>query len=182
MAEPGRQLPDDAAVRELLSRLDAALERVEQAPGPAARAAIDAVHLLTEVYGEALSRILRCAPPPLAERLACDELVGHLLVLHDLHPEPLPVRVERALAEVRPYLESRGAGVELVGIDGTVAQVRLSGGCRSCSSSTDGLREVVTEAVLAMAPELDGVEPVPELAGPAVIPVDTLFQRTGTTR
>ena len=44
----------------------------------------------------------------LADALAGDELVAHLLLLHGLHPVPLEARVRGALDEVRPYLETHG--------------------------------------------------------------------------
>lgn len=169
---------DDMAVRQRLARIDELLERVEQVPGPTSDAAIEAVQALAEVYGEALGRVLDAASPPLADRLAADELVGHLMVLHDVHPEPLAGRVERALDGVRPYIESHGGHVELTEIDdhSGVARVRLSGACESCSSSAATLEQAVTESVLAMAPELSGVEAVQDAGGqePTLIPVEAL--------
>ena len=50
-------------------------------------------------------------------RLADDELVGSLLVLHDLHPDDVTVRVQAALDRVRPYLGSHAGGVTLTGVD-----------------------------------------------------------------
>ena len=40
--------------------------------------------------------------------VAGDELLGHLLLLHDLHPVDVGTRVASALEEVRPYLGSHG--------------------------------------------------------------------------
>jgi Fe-S cluster biogenesis protein NfuA len=170
---------DNPGIRQRLSRLDELLEQVDRAPGPAAEAAAEAVRTLTEVYGEALARVLDGAAPPLVDRLTDDELVGHLLVLHDLHPEPLRERVERALAEIRPAIESHGGRVELAGIDGGVARVRLS--AKGCGSSASTVEQAVTESILAMAPELTGVEQVKERAPtePAWVPVESLVSRTG---
>ncbi|WP_199431957.1 NifU family protein [Qaidamihabitans albus] len=172
---------DDAEVRQRLARIDELLERVEQVPGPTAEAAIEAVQTLTEVYGEALARVLGAASPPLVERMVGDELLGHLLVLHDVHPDPLADRVERALDGIRPYIESNGGRVELAGIEDGVARVRLSGSGKGCSSSSTTVEEAVTESVLALAPELTRVEPVPDPAGeeaPSLIPVEALLSRT----
>ncbi len=137
---------------------------------------------LAEVYGEALAWVLGLASPPVVDQLVGDELVGHLLV-HDIHPDPLADRVERALDEVRPYIESHGGQVELAEIDAGVARVRLSGACKSCSSSSATLEQAVTESVLALAPELTGVEPVQDAGderSPSVIPVDALLRRTAS--
>lgn len=175
---------DNAAVQQRLARIDELLERVEQVPGPTAEAAIEVVRTLTEVYGEALARVLSFASPPLVDRLVADELLGHLLVLHDVHPDPLADRVERALDGVRPYIRSHGGQVELAEIDAGVARVRLSGACKSCSSSSATLEQAVTEAVLALAPELSAVEPVQDSGeqAPTVIPVEALLRSTTNAR
>ena len=83
----------DAAVRERLEDLDAALGDLEQSPdaGPV----LDTFAVLLEVYGEALARVLDHADPSTRKALMADELVGHLLDLHDLRPPALPARPER---------------------------------------------------------------------------------------
>lgn len=165
---------DRRAVAERLDRLESALARLEGTPGPTAESALDAVSTLTEVYGEALARVVDHASGPLAEMLRGDELLRHLLTLHDLHPDPVERRIERALDDVRPYLRSRGRDVELGGIDGGVARVRLSGGCGRCGSAEQE-ELTVREAVLAAAPELSDVRPAPPAA--TLIPVEALLRR-----
>lgn len=173
---------DDRAIGERLTRIDELIEKVEHVPGPTTDAAMESLQALSEVYGEALARVMDAADSGLVEKLIGDELVRHLLVLHDLHPDSVQGRVERALDDVRPYIESQGGTVELAEIDGAVARVRLSGsGCKSCSSSASPVQEAVTDSVLALVPELSSVEAVEDPAAerePAVIPVESLMQRT----
>lgn len=172
---------DDEAVRQRLVRIDDLLDRVEQMPGPTTDAAIEAVQILTEIYGEALSRVLACVGRETVERCVDDELLRHLLVLHDIHPDTVEQRVQQVLADLRPELESRGGSVELLGIEAGVARLRVSGGggCTSCGSSAGPVDEAVIDAVLALAPELAHVEAVHETAGAtqAVIPVEALLRR-----
>ena len=119
---------DDPAVRERLTGLDELLERVEQIPGPAGELALEAVSALAEVYGEALARALALAAEPAG--FVADELLGHLLVLHGIHPDPVERRVERALDEMAPAVRERGGEVALAGLDDGVARVRLTvSGC-----------------------------------------------------
>jgi Fe-S cluster biogenesis protein NfuA/nitrite reductase/ring-hydroxylating ferredoxin subunit len=87
-----------------------------------------------------------------------DELISHLLLLHGLHPLDVETRVVRALEEVRPYLQSHGGNVELLGIEGDVARVRLQGSCDGCPSSAVTLKLAIEEAVQKAAPDLEGVE------------------------
>ncbi|MFE7271435.1 NifU family protein [Streptomyces sp. NPDC057623] len=186
-AAPARLADPDVEAR--LARLDDLLEGLEAAPGPTTRSATEAVGLLTEVYGEALARVMDHADGPLAERLADDELLGHLLVLHDIHPEPAELRAARAVERLRPAVQERGGDVEWAGVEGQVARVRLTpgggGGCGSgCGSgSGSGAMEVtdaVRAAVLAAAPELTAVEPLTAAAPappPAFVPLATITHR-----
>jgi Fe-S cluster biogenesis protein NfuA/nitrite reductase/ring-hydroxylating ferredoxin subunit len=175
---------NDQEVRRRIERLDNLLEQLERTPGATAASALEAVELLAGIYGEALSRVMLhvAAAPELVEQLAGDELLSHLLVLHELHPGPVHERVDRALEDVRPYLASHGGDVELVSIEDGVAMVRLSGTCQSCASSSATLELAVQDAVLAAAPELVRVEAMaggPGASQAAVIPVESLFRRPG---
>ncbi len=176
MAEAIAERLPDPDVEARLARLDALLDGLDATPGPATRSAVEAVALLTEVYGEALARVLDLADGTLAARLADDELLGHLLVLHSLHPEPVEVRAARAVDRLRPAVRERGGDVEWAGVRDGVGRVRLTtgGGC-GCGGSGD-VAAAVREAVLAVAPELTAVEPV-EVTPPAFVPLTTLTHR-----
>ncbi|MCW7945098.1 nitrogen fixation protein NifU [Streptomyces hygroscopicus] len=171
---------DEAAVAERLSRIDRLLEQIEGAPGPMTGAAIEAVQALTEVYGEALARVVDGADPGLADHMAGDELVGHLLVLHGIHPEPPERRAARAVDAVRPAVRERGGDVELEGVEEGVARVRLA--AKGCGTSSAALEEAVREAVLTLAPELSGVEQAPGGGGRGTtfVPVEALTLRTAS--
>ncbi|MGW0497737.1 NifU family protein [Streptomyces sp. NPDC003007] len=178
MAEAAGARLADPDVEARLGRLDELLEGIESAPAPTTRSATEAVALLTEVYGEALARVLDHADERLAERLAEDELLAHLMVLHDIHPEPAERRAARAVERLRPAVQERGGDVQWAGVEGQVARVRLTtGGCGSgCGGGGSEVTDAVRAAVLSVAPELTAVEPVTETA-PAFVPLTTLTHR-----
>lgn len=153
---------DDREARQLVARVESLLDRAESLPDPAGRElALELAGSLVRMYGEGLARVLARlgegnGSPPAG--LAGDELVSHLLILHDLHPEPVEGRVRAALGEVRPYLESHGGDVELLAIEGPVVRLRLEGSCSGCPSSALTLKGAVEEAILAAAPEIESVE------------------------
>jgi Fe-S cluster biogenesis protein NfuA len=160
---------EDGEVRERVARVDALLDRIDGLQNPAARtAAVEALQGLLDLYGEGLARILdtaaRLAGSPMIDALAGDELVSHLLLLHDLHPLDLETRVRQALEAARPYLESHGAGVELLGVPGGIARLRLHGACGSCGSSARALRTTIEQALEQAAPDLAGIETVEDAA------------------
>ena len=165
---------DDGAVADRLARLDEMLGRLERTPGATAESALDAVTLLTEVNGEALSRVVAHVSGDAAGALVDDELIGHLLVLHGIHPEPVERRVARTLDGLRPQLNRRGVEVDLVGIEAKTARVSIKGG--GCGGTAGHAEEIVREAVLAAAPELAEVQVTQPKAAPAFVPVDALMR------
>jgi Fe-S cluster biogenesis protein NfuA/nitrite reductase/ring-hydroxylating ferredoxin subunit len=140
-----------ARVQELSSRLDA-LE-------PDARETAEAlVAAVVEMYGEGLERVVAAVDEELLGRLADDPVIASLLLIHDLYPVPLEERVQEALERVRPYMESHGGNVELLGIEDGVARLRLEGTCSSCQASSVTLELAVRKALMETAPDLAGMD------------------------
>jgi Fe-S cluster biogenesis protein NfuA/nitrite reductase/ring-hydroxylating ferredoxin subunit len=98
--------------------------------------------------------------------LAEDGVVASVLLAHDLYPVPLEERVREALEEVRPYLESHDGGIQLLGIEDGVAQLRLEGSCDGCGASFATLEAAVEQALRAHAPDLDGMDVEGAVAAP----------------
>ncbi len=153
------------------------------------------VRLLTQLYGDALERISSIveseAGRDMLLRLADDDLVNGLLVLHELHPKDTETRVQESLDKVRPYLGSHAGGVELLGVDTEgVAYLRLEGTCDGCPSSAVTVKYAIEGAIGELAPEVtavevegmtDGTEEQPSSSGTGtqsnVIPAESLFFR-----
>jgi Fe-S cluster biogenesis protein NfuA/nitrite reductase/ring-hydroxylating ferredoxin subunit len=157
-------LLDDKGLQERVARMETLLEEIEALKDPNARSkAAEVVGVLLDLYGDCLARMMEVvARGEERERsfkaFAQDELISHLLLLHGLHPLDVETRVVGALEEVRPYLQSHGGNVELLGIEGGVVRVRMEGSCDGCPSSAMTLKLAIEEAVLKAAPDLEGVE------------------------
>jgi len=157
-------LIDDQGLQERVGRMETLLGEIETLPDRNARSkAAEVVGVLLDLYGEGLARMMEVvAEGEERERtfgaFAEDELVSHLLLLHGLHPLDLKTRVVMALEEVRPYLQSHGGNVELLGVEEGVARLRMQGSCSGCPSSTVTLRLAIEEAVQKTAPDLERIE------------------------
>jgi Fe-S cluster biogenesis protein NfuA/nitrite reductase/ring-hydroxylating ferredoxin subunit len=144
--------------------METLLEEIEALKDPNARSkAAEVVGVLLDLYGDCLARMMEVVARGEEregnfEAFAQDELISHLLLLHGLHPLDVETRVVGALEEVRPYLQSHGGNVELLGIEGGVVRVRMEGSCDGCPSSAMTLKLAIEEAVLKAAPDLEGVE------------------------
>jgi Fe-S cluster biogenesis protein NfuA/nitrite reductase/ring-hydroxylating ferredoxin subunit len=157
-------LLDDRELQERVARIETLLGEIEALKDPNARAkAAEVVQVLLELYGEGLARMMEVVvqgeeSERTFEAFAGDELVSHLLLLHGLHPLDVETRVIKALEEVRPYLQSHGGNVELLGVEGGVARLRMEGSCDGCPSSAMTLKLAIEEAVQKAAPDLEGIE------------------------
>jgi Fe-S cluster biogenesis protein NfuA/nitrite reductase/ring-hydroxylating ferredoxin subunit len=154
---------DDGAARERVARVETLLEALEGAGASVPRdSALELVQALLDLYGEGLRRLVSVVAQrddgEVAAALADDELVTHLLLLHGLHPVPLEARVRGALAEVRPYLESHGGDVQLLGVDDGVVRLAMEGSCSGCPSSTVTLKLAIEDAIYKAAPDVDRIE------------------------
>src|SRR4051812_23952138 len=100
------------------------------------------VSVVIQMYGAGLERIVETiaaagpAGEPISDALVADGLVGSLLLIHDLYPVPLEERVTAALERVRPYMESHGGNVELLGIEDGIVRLKLQGSCSTCAASS----------------------------------------------
>ena len=141
----------------LVARVEELTAQVE--PGGVAEQLAGA---LMDLYGEGLERIFDAigedGSAALRERLVADGVVASLMLIHDLYPVPLEERVAEALDSVRPYLESHGGDVELLGIEGGVARLRLQGSCNGCAASASTLELAIEQALQATAPDLEGID------------------------
>jgi Fe-S cluster biogenesis protein NfuA len=154
-------LTDEARdLRAVGTRIEELLGRIRSAGDPGtAETAEEVVRLVVELYGAGLEKAVALAGPEVTERLAGDELVASLLVLHGLHPKDTQTRVVEALDKVRPYLGSHAGGVELLGVDPTgVVRLRLEGSCDGCPSSTMTVKLAIERAIEEAAPEVTAVE------------------------
>ena len=110
-------------------RIEELLDDIRASVGARAWANVEElVRALTDLYGAGLARtidVLVGTDPVGLERLAADDLVASLLLLHGLHPQSLVVRVQRAVANVEPAVRSRGGELELVDLDGEHGTARL---------------------------------------------------------
>jgi Fe-S cluster biogenesis protein NfuA len=70
-------------------------------------------------------------------------------------------KVEKALNEIRPYLQVDGGDLELVEVtDDGVVKVRLKGACCGCPMSQITLSQGVGRELMKMVPEVKRVEAV----------------------
>ena len=72
--------------------------------------------------------------------------------------EEIKINVEKALDEIRPFLQSDGGDITLISIDnGTSVKVRLEGNCVGCSVNQMTLKSGVEMTIKKHVPQIEEV-------------------------
>lgn len=72
--------------------------------------------------------------------------------------EQLVEKVQEALEEIRPFLQSDGGDISLVGIESdSIVRVRLEGACSGCSINQMTLKSGVEATIKKHAPQIQTV-------------------------
>ncbi len=167
-----------AEFRSRVERVEELLRLLDGCADEAAReAARELTRALLDLHSAGLARALELAGPAVAERLAGDELVGSVLLLHGLHPLPAEERVRRAVARLRPLLHSVGGGLDVLSATDTAVRLRLRGD----PAAGPALRAAATEAVIGAVPDVADVEFEEAWDGPAAgrVPLPLVSARGG---
>jgi len=72
--------------------------------------------------------------------------------------DELKLNIEKALDEIRPFLQSDGGDISLLSIEnGTLVKVQLQGACKSCSVNQMTLKSGVEMTIKKYAPQIESV-------------------------
>ena len=157
-----------APEEELVGRVQRLTAEAEALPDPHAReVADDLAAAVVQLYGEGLERIFAALEPgdPRAAGRGRGRGEPHA------HPRPYPVPLEdacrRRSRSVRPYMESHGGDVELLGHPGRHRAAAAGGLCSGCAASQSTLELAIERALEETAPDLLGIDVEGVVARPA---------------
>lgn len=75
-----------------------------------------------------------------------------------MNKQKLKAKVELALDEIRPFLQSDGGDISLLSIeDGKTVRIRLEGACVGCSVNQMTLKSGVEMTIKKHAPQIENV-------------------------
>ena len=75
-----------------------------------------------------------------------------------MNTEELTLNIEKALEEIRPFLNSDGGDIRLISVeDGKHVKVRLEGACTACSVNQMTLKAGVETTIKKFAPQIETV-------------------------
>ena len=155
----------EAGVEQSLRRIEGLIAALDSVPDPAGRESARALlEVVLDLHALALARMTgtiasAAGGAALLHRLAEDEPVRAILLLHGLHPQTVLERVGKAVEELRPQLAARGLAVRIVEGNATLARVRVRWiGDGLARTDTAVLREEIEAAIVEAAPDLETLE------------------------
>jgi hypothetical protein len=118
---------------------------------------------VVNLYGHGLERGLEHArgagadPTALAERIARDDLLASLLLVHGLHPMTTEERLQRSLRALRRELDVDDDGLALVSLDGPVLHLRVRGKLGNSEMSPMLAESLIRRVIDSSVPEVKTV-------------------------
>ncbi len=153
-----RLAADSAQLEQLLAELR------DLVPLPVWQRVEDVLRRVVGLYGAGLSRAIAHArdagvdAPTFGAKLAGDELVASLLVLHGLHPQSTEQRVEGAIRALTAELGIADDALTLVEIRDGVVHLHARGSLGAGAMSPGLAESVVRRVIETAAPEIRSLE------------------------
>lgn len=162
---------------DLLTRLEGLVAEVEAFDEPQRSQVYELLDGIDSLHRQALRRIVdRLGPETVEDLRSGDPWIAWLLEAYGAGIDEVAA-AEQALEEIRPFLHSHGGDVEVLGADGGIVRLRLSGACAGCTASAVTLQEGIEQALSDHFPAYVAIDVVEDAAAvPHPPPGPTLVQ------
>lgn len=165
-----------AALDDVLTRMEELLGEVERLDEPTRTRMLELLDGIDTVHRTALERLPAVLGEEGVERLRnADPALAWLLEAYAVGVDERAA-AERALEEVRPFVQSHGGAIEVLDVRGGVVSVHLSGACAGCTASAITLREGVERALREKLPGFVALEAREDQAAAHPPPGPSLLQ------
>ncbi len=169
---------DLSALGTLLDRMEELLADVEALDEDLQSTVFELLDGVDAVHRLAITRLAAALGAAQLEAVrGSDPAVGWLFQAYGLGVDDRAA-ADAALEQIRPYIHEHGGEVEVLGVQGGVVRVRLSGTCSGCTSAADTLRHGVEEALREHLPGFVAMDVEPDTAAPHAPPTQVLLQIT----
>jgi hypothetical protein len=156
--------------QEWIDKIEALVHRAEAISDAGARSiAVDLLQAVLSFHAAGIERILEIISESVAggdaavDAIAKDDLTSSMLLLHDLHPDELETRIDRAIRRLQDMFASLGANLMLEAIEGETVRLRFDS---SRSWSAAAVKGSIENVIFQAAPEIatvviDGLKEAP---------------------
>jgi hypothetical protein len=141
-----------------VDKIEVLVREAQSISDPAARnITIDLLRAVLDFHAAGLERILDTifesgpAGELIIEKIAADEIAGSMLLLHDMHPDDLETRLNRAVVRLQDMFASVGAKLSLVSVEPGTVHVRFES---ERTWSAVPVRASIEKVIFQAAPEI----------------------------
>jgi hypothetical protein len=175
---------DRRAFEQVLSRVESLIKTLDQLPDAAAPAR-ELVQVVLELHAAGLARLLEViaqaeSGQTLLARLAADDRIASLLLLHGLHPQGFEARVRTAVERLRPHLGVYGLRVTALDIAEDTVRLRVQAAQQGFKRPAAAiLTREIEDAIFEAAPDATDVriEGLETAGTVAFVPVASITRR-----
>ncbi|HEX4227943.1 MAG TPA: hypothetical protein VHZ07_04690 [Bryobacteraceae bacterium] len=172
---------DQIRSQEWVDKIEELVRQADSLSDPNARSvAVDLLQAVLDFHGAGLERVMEIAVEAglageaIIERIALDDLTSSMLLLHDLHPDNLETRIDRAIQKLHGVFASLGAKLTLIGIENGTVRLHFDS-ARTWTGAP--VKTSVENAIFQAAPEIENVviEGLKETPDPNFVPLSDIL-------
>src|SRR6185312_13675239 len=176
---------EEVGSQEWIDRIEELVHRAESVEDPKLRSiAVDLLQAVLNFHAAGLERMMEIAAASgpageaIIDRIAADDLVSSVLLLHGLHPDDLETRVNCAVEKLQRMFGSRMTGVSLLAIEEGVVRLRFDSD-RVWSGAP--VKASIEAVIYQAAPEITNVivEGLRDPPTPDFVPLSNLMASAG---
>jgi hypothetical protein len=176
---------EEVGSQQWIDRIEELVHRAESIEDPKFRSiAVDLLEAVLSFHAAGLERMMEIAASSgpageaIIDRMAADDLVSSVLLMHRLHPDDIETRVNHAVEKLQRLFGSRGAGVSLLAIEEDVVRLRFDTD-RVWSGAP--VKASIEAAIYQTAPEITSVivEGFRDPPTPDFVPLSNLMAGAG---
>lgn len=167
--------------QEWVDKIEALVREAEGLADPKARSiTIDLLRAVLDFHAAGLERMLDLVfesgsgAEAIVDRIAADDLASSMLLLHDLHPDDLETRVNRAVGKLQEMFFSLGTKLSLLAIETPTVRLQFES-----QRTWEGapVKASVERVIFQAAPEINAVilEGLKETPPNGFVPVSDLL-------
>lgn len=172
---------DEIRSQERIDKIEELVRRADSLSDPDARGvAVDLLQAVLDFHAAGLERIMEIAVDAgpageaIVEKIALDDLTSSMLLLHDLHPDDLETRIDRAIHKLHGVFVSLGAKLTLIAIENGTVRLHFDSP-RTWTGAP--VKASVENAIFQAAPEIESViiEGLKEPPNPNFVPLSEII-------
>lgn len=167
--------------QEWIDKIEELVRRADSLSDPKARGvAVELLQAVLDFHAAGLERVMEIAVESgpvgeaILEKIALDDLASSMLLLHDLHPDDLETRIDRAIHKLQGVFSSLGAKLSLTAIENGTVRLHFDS-ARTWTGAP--VKASVENAIFQAAPEIESVviEGLKETPDPNFIPLSEIL-------